>query len=119
VGRCALICLETLTRRRSVACMLFVFDVLSGRVSSPNLLSLVNVIASCYLTRAGNFLRIDFYRTNYGVLELLIDVVRHFNKFAGLIDIHTYIRISMTHDGPLLFRCIDLLTLRVTLTLYF
>jgi hypothetical protein len=38
VDRCAL------TKRRSDACVMFVFDVLSGRVGSPNLLSLVNVI---------------------------------------------------------------------------
>jgi hypothetical protein len=47
----ALICLETLTRRRSDACVMFVFDVFSGRVGSPNLLSLVSVIAPRYRTR--------------------------------------------------------------------
>jgi hypothetical protein len=32
VNRCALIRLETVTRRRSDACLMFAFDVLSGRV---------------------------------------------------------------------------------------
>jgi hypothetical protein len=45
VGPCALIRLKTLTRRRSDACVMFVFDVLSDRVGSPNSLSLLNVIA--------------------------------------------------------------------------
>jgi hypothetical protein len=36
VDRCALIRLETLIRRRSYACVMFVFDVLSSRVGSPN-----------------------------------------------------------------------------------
>jgi hypothetical protein len=40
-----------------------VLDVISGRVGSPNLLSLVNVIVSRYCTQGGDFLRIDFYTT--------------------------------------------------------
>jgi hypothetical protein len=36
--------LETLTRRKSNVGVMFVFDVLSGADSSPNLLPLVNVI---------------------------------------------------------------------------
>jgi hypothetical protein len=59
VNRCALICLETLTRRCCDACVMFVFDVLSGRVGSP----------------VGDFLRIDFHRTNYGVHKPLNDAV--------------------------------------------
>jgi hypothetical protein len=57
VDRCALICLETLTRIRSDACLMFVFDVLSGKAGSLNLLSLVNVIAPHYRTWGGDFLR--------------------------------------------------------------
>jgi hypothetical protein len=53
---------------------MFVFDVLSGRVGSPKLLSLVNVIASRYRSRVGDFLQID-YHTNYGVHEPLNDAV--------------------------------------------
>jgi hypothetical protein len=66
VDRCAWIRLETLPRRRSDACVIFVFDVLSGRVGSPYLLSLVNLVAPRCRTRGGDFLRIDFHRTNYG-----------------------------------------------------
>jgi hypothetical protein len=84
----ALTCLEKLTRRRSDACMVFVFDDLSGRVGSPNLLSLVNVIAPRYHTQGGDFLRIDFHCNNYGVHELLNDGVQHFNEVAGLFDFH-------------------------------
>jgi hypothetical protein len=88
VERCSLIRLETLTRRRSDACVMFVFDVLSVRVGSLSLLFLINVIASRYRTRGGNFLRIYFHRTNYGVHELLYDAVWHFNEVAGLFDCH-------------------------------
>jgi hypothetical protein len=89
VDRCALICLETVTRRRSDACVMFVFDVLSGRLGSPNLLSLVNVVGLRYRIRGGDFLQIDFHHTNYGVHELLNDAVLHFNQVAdGLFDFH-------------------------------
>jgi hypothetical protein len=44
VYRCAFTRLDTLIIRRSDPCVMFVFEVLSGRVCSPNLSSLVNVI---------------------------------------------------------------------------
>jgi hypothetical protein len=53
--------------------MIFVFDVLYGRVGSPNLLSVFNVIATRYRTQVG---------------EPLNDVVRQFNEVAGLLDFH-------------------------------
>jgi hypothetical protein len=84
VDRCALLCLGTLTRRRANACVLLVFDVLSGMVGSPNLLSLVNVIALRYHNRGGDFSRIDFHRVH----KLLNYAVRHFNKVAGLLGFH-------------------------------
>jgi hypothetical protein len=86
VERVALIRFETLTRRRSNPCVMFVFDVLSDRFGSPNLLSFVNVIAPRSRTGVGNFLRIDCHCTNYGVH--MNDVVRHFNEVAGLFDFH-------------------------------
>jgi hypothetical protein len=79
VERFALIRLETLTIIRSDAWVMFVVDVLSGRVGLPNLLSLVNVIAPRYRTGGGDFMRIDFNCTNYGVHKPLSDAVRHFN----------------------------------------
>jgi hypothetical protein len=39
-------------------------------------------------TLAGDFLRVDFHRTNYGVHEPLNGAVRSFNEFAGLFDLH-------------------------------
>jgi hypothetical protein len=55
------------------------FDILSGGVGSPTLLSLVNVIAPRYCTQGGDLLLIDFQRTNYGVHEPLNNAVWHFN----------------------------------------
>jgi hypothetical protein len=67
---------------------MFAFDVLSSRVCSSSLLSLVNMIASHYQIWGGNFLRMGFHRFNYGVHEPLNDVVQHFDEVARLFDFH-------------------------------
>jgi hypothetical protein len=63
--RCTLLHLDSLAKKRSIACVLFIFDVLSGRVNSPNLLSGLDLITPRHPTRGTEFLRIDFHRTNY------------------------------------------------------
>jgi hypothetical protein len=70
--RSALLHLVTLAKRRSIACVMFIFDVLSGRVNSPNLLSVLDLITPPYLTRGTELLRIDFHRTNYGLHETIV-----------------------------------------------
>jgi hypothetical protein len=62
-GQMPLLHLDTLTKRRSIACVIFIFDVLSVREHSPNLMFVLNLIASRYPTRSTEFLRIDFHRT--------------------------------------------------------
>jgi hypothetical protein len=44
VDRCALIRFETLCSRHANSCVMFIFDLLFGRVNSPSLLSLVNTL---------------------------------------------------------------------------
>jgi hypothetical protein len=58
--RCALLRLEPLVKRRSIACIMFKFDILSGRIC--------------------------FHRTNYGVHEPMFAAMRDFNKVFGLFD---------------------------------
>jgi hypothetical protein len=88
VDRCSLIRLETLAERCGNACVIFIFDILSGRVNSSNLLSLIGINAPWYHTWAGDFLRVDFHCTNYGVQEPLSGAVQSFIEFAGLFDLH-------------------------------
>jgi hypothetical protein len=88
VDRCSLIRLETLAERRANACIMFIFDILSGRVNSPNLLSLIIINAPCYHTRTNDFLRVGFQCPNYGVHEPLNGAIQSFNEFAGLFDLH-------------------------------
>jgi hypothetical protein len=62
--RCILLHLDSLAKRRSIACVMFIFDVLSGRVNSPDLLSFLNLTAPQYLTRTNSF-----HQMNYGIHE--------------------------------------------------
>jgi predicted DNA-binding ribbon-helix-helix protein len=45
VDRYAVIRLETLAERRAIACVMLIFDILSGKVNSSNLLSLISINA--------------------------------------------------------------------------
>jgi hypothetical protein len=49
--RCALLHLDTLRKRRSIACVMFIFDVLIANFTLANLLSVLDLITQQYLTR--------------------------------------------------------------------
>jgi hypothetical protein len=83
---CALLHLDTLAKMRSIACVMFVFYVLSGRVNSPNLLSVLDLITPRYPSRCTEFLRIDCHRTNYGLHEPMSGSMRQFNEVIGIFD---------------------------------
>jgi hypothetical protein len=53
-----------------------IFEVLSGRVNSPNLLSVLVLITPQYPTRGTEFLRIDFHRTNNEIHEPMSSAMR-------------------------------------------
>jgi hypothetical protein len=61
----------------------FFFRRLTGRVSLQNLLALINLSAPHYHI-GGDFLRIDFHRTNYDVYEPFNNAVRPINEVADL-----------------------------------
>jgi hypothetical protein len=52
-------------------CIMFIFDFLSGRMNSPNLLSALDLNIPWCWTWGSEFLRISFHRTNYGVHQCL------------------------------------------------
>jgi hypothetical protein len=81
-----LFCALTLVKRRSIACIMFIFDILSGRMNSPNLLSALDLNTPQYRTRGSEFLRIGFHGTNYRVHEPMSAAMREFNKVIGLFD---------------------------------
>jgi hypothetical protein len=70
----------TFVKRHSIACIMFIFDVLSGWMNSPNLLSALDLNTSRYRTRGPNFIRVGSHCTNYGVHEPMSAAMREFNK---------------------------------------
>jgi hypothetical protein len=81
-----LLSLETLETRRDIARILFVFDIFSGRVSSPPLLAEIGLRVPSYRTRQHDFFHIDFHRTNYGAFEPINAALHSFNEIADLFD---------------------------------
>jgi hypothetical protein len=59
----------TMYPRHDIARILFVFDIFSGRVSSPPFLAENHLRVSSYSTRRPDFFHIDYHRTNYGAFE--------------------------------------------------
>jgi hypothetical protein len=72
-----------LFKKHTVACILFVFDILLGRLSSSSMLSMIHIVVPWYQTRGGDFLRVRFHRTNYVVHEPFNDAVRGFIDVIG------------------------------------
>jgi hypothetical protein len=63
---------------------MFKFDILSGKMNSPNLFSALDLNTPQYRTRGSEFLQIVFHRKNYG--ELMSAAMRKFNEVIGLFD---------------------------------
>jgi hypothetical protein len=66
---------------------MFIFDILSGRMNSPNLLSAIDLNTPCYRTRGSMFLRIGFHCTNYRVHEPMYVTMRELNKEICLFNL--------------------------------
>jgi hypothetical protein len=82
-NRCRVLVMDTL---RDVARVPLVFDLLSGKIDSPKLLSQINLSVPSYQTRRREFLFVELHRTNYGIYEPINAAVRGFDEFAGLFD---------------------------------
>jgi hypothetical protein len=76
--RCSLLDLDTLTKRLSIVCVMFIFDVLSGRVNSPNLLSVSAVPSFCVL--------ISIERTMEFMNQCRVRCDSLMRSFIGLLD---------------------------------
>jgi hypothetical protein len=85
-SRCLLIALQTLSVRRRNAEVYFVFDVLTNRIDSPELLSLIALNAPPRLLRSHDFLHLPFQSTNYVLFSFVNRMVKSFNQFSHLFD---------------------------------
>jgi hypothetical protein len=77
--RCVLLHIYILVKRRSIAYRMLIFDILKGRMNSPNLLSALDLNTPRYRTQGSEFLRYGFHRTNLGVHEPMSAAMRNFN----------------------------------------
>jgi hypothetical protein len=76
--RCALLHIDTLFKRRTVDCIMFVFDILVVRVCSSSLLCMMHIIAPWYQTGGGDFLRIRFHTLFMSLLMVKrLKLVKH------------------------------------------
>jgi hypothetical protein len=84
--RCRLIVLDTLSTRRTLSCILFVFDVLCSNLDCPEALRNLGLTVPTYNTRQQSQLKEHFHRTNYGQNEPINRAVVCFNKFSSIFE---------------------------------
>lgn len=84
--KCKLLNIESLSNRRKNSSALFVFDLLSGRIDAPNLLSLIDFNIPSRTLRNHEFLRLQRRRTNYGLSEPIRDMSSIFNDVSHLFE---------------------------------
>lgn len=87
--KCYLLGLQSLSQRRKVNDVLFVCDILSGRINSPNLLSLIDINVPPRRFRNTDFLRVRSHRTNYGSSEPITRITAVFNELSNNFDFHS------------------------------
>ena len=84
--KCSLLNVEQLCDRRRNAKLLFAFDILSGRIDSPQLLSLFDIYVPPRPLRNYTFFRIRRCRTNYAAFEPVLTMLSLFNEMYHLFD---------------------------------
>lgn len=87
VDRLRLINLKPLSIRRSIACCMFVRDILCSRINCAELLMLYGIYVPSRQMRSRNFiLNLPFSRTNYGLAEPVFNTTRQFNNVVSVFD---------------------------------
>ena len=84
--KCSVLNIEQLSDRRKNAKLLFVFDVLSGHIDSPKLLSLFDVNVPPRSLRNYSLFRTRNHRSNYGSFELTLTMLSLFSEMYYLFD---------------------------------
>lgn len=86
VERLGLLRMCTLEKRREVTGVLFIYQLLSGSIDSPNLLKLVNINSRPRTLRNNEFLYLNTHRTNYGLHKPMSTMSSLFNISTDNID---------------------------------
>lgn len=79
--RCDLLEIPLLSVRRKLSYLLFLFDILSGNIDAPNILSEINFnVPSRILRHNITYFRIPFLRNNFGLSDPIISMCSLFNQ---------------------------------------
>ena len=81
--RCLLLGIKPLSYRRNVASAMFIRDIISNHLDSPQLLAECNFHIPSRLTRSTSLLDPGFHRTNYGRNEPMALAIREFERVGG------------------------------------
>lgn len=84
--RCNLLNICSLSRRRMQSISMFVFDVLTNKISCPYILSRLCLLAPSRQLRTQSFFHIPYHRTNYERQEPIIRMCIVFNDISYLFD---------------------------------
>lgn len=85
--RCRLIDLEPLEYRRADFAVLLIFDLLTGKIKSEKLLSMISLnVPHSRRLRTHQLLHTAYHRTNYGMSEPLSRACRSFNLRSQCFD---------------------------------
>ena len=93
--KCSVLNIEQLSNRSKNARILFVFDVLTGQIDSPKLLSFLEINAPVRLLRNHSFIRIPNRRTNYASFEPVLTMSSLFNEVYYLFNFLGYLVILL------------------------
>lgn len=86
-SRCMLINLETLKKRREIACIAFINDLISQRTQSEDLLASLNFYAPFRSLRSRNIFQLKSLRTSYAINGPMSSLMNIYNKYCEIIDL--------------------------------
>lgn len=85
-SRCMLINMQSLSERRRNASLIFIFDLLTGRIDSPDLLILFSFNVPSRSLRTNNLLHVSLRRTNYGMFSPVSRLSYLLNQFVRYFE---------------------------------
>jgi hypothetical protein len=83
-SRCALLGLESLEDRRTVASAVLIRDLLCDRIAAEHVSNLLRSENNPYTRRRNAKIVPFFHRTNYGKFEPLKNAIMNFNRYCDL-----------------------------------
>lgn len=105
VHRCQLIDIETLERRRTNACLLFMFDLFTFKIDADDIRNKMIPYDSTRPIRSHLLFKMHLHRTNYGINEPINRIICISNKIAA--------HFSFTMSREIFKKCIKSLPLSI------